>query len=252
MIRVNEIEINETINERQQNINTYSFNDIVILGVGGIGSWVALDLALSGKVDTLHIVDPDIIEMNNLNRTPFRICDVGNPKVDAMKYLILERRIVNVVTYRRKTNKAFAEEIRNNILRVSNEDSTKINDGIAIIDCRDDAIDDFFDFPCKYYKIGYDGCDATLDGNPRNTAVWGRANGYQFTPSFICPAQLAANLVVTDILVDRLSVEDKKDLPKYDSTTNKEPYDIRGRINKAFTFNCRDVVETLYRESLKE
>ena len=129
-------------------------------------------------------------------------------------------------------------------------DVAEIRDAAVIIDCRDDVFDDCYHLPYKYYKVGYDGLSITIDGNPRNTPVWGRANGYHYTPSFVCPSQLAANLVVTDILTEKVSKEERAAGPAYDTTTNLNPFDLRGRINKAFTFDCKDVIETLYRDSL--
>ena len=41
---------------------------------------------------------------------------------------------------------------------------------------QDDIYEDLYEFNCKYYKVGYDGLSVTIDGNPRNTAVWGEAN----------------------------------------------------------------------------
>jgi len=241
---------NEIIN-RQQEVKTESFLDAIVIGVGGIGSWAALNLALSGRVGQLFIIDPDIVESSNLNRTPFRICDIGNPKVDALKYLILERRVIDVYTYREKTSPRVLKQITD-LLKSAYRctDQARIIPSGVIIDCRDDVYDDFYSLPYKYYKIGYDGLSITIDGNPRNTAVWGRANGYRFTPSFICPSQLAANLVVTDILTTKVTSEELSGVP-WDTTTNPNPFDLQGRINKAFTFDCKDVIETLYRESLE-
>ena len=245
-------ELDNEINSRQIDISTYKFTTAIVLGVGGIGSWVALDMALSGTINSIHIVDPDIVEATNLNRTPFRLCDIGSPKVTAMKYIILERRAINVVCYQQKTNKEFANQMYLNFAApVDTKSKTRLIDTTVIVDCRDDAIDDCYELPFKYYKVGYDGLSCTIDGNPRNTSVWGRANTYRFTPSFICPAQLVANLVVTDILTDKLTEEDKKDWPILDSTTNSNVFDVRGRINKAFTFDVRDIIEVMYRESLK-
>lgn len=55
---------------------------IAILGVGGVGSNVALSLVACG-IGELHLVDGDTVELTNLNRqllyTPF---DIGRPKID--------------------------------------------------------------------------------------------------------------------------------------------------------------------------
>jgi len=58
-----------------------------IIGVGGVGSWTALFLAIAG-VQEITIVDGDIVEEHNLIRTPFMETFVGVKKVDALKTLI--------------------------------------------------------------------------------------------------------------------------------------------------------------------
>ena len=240
------------IHDRQQNINLYTYDHAIVAGVGGIGSWVALDLALSGKINTIHLIDPDDVESSNLNRTPFRLCDIGFPKVDALKYLILERRVsVNIHTYREKTSPDQIGIMKSRIRYRDDSDSDRLLDYILIVDCRDDVYEDLYEFKCKYYKVGYDGLSVTIDGNPRNTAVWGQANSYRYTPSFIAPAQMIAAMVVTDALsVKDLDKEEGDVAPSYDVVTNTQPFDLRGRINKAFTVDTRDVTASLYREYL--
>ncbi|WP_051742145.1 HesA/MoeB/ThiF family protein [Streptomyces xylophagus] len=56
---------------------------VLLIGVGGTGGAAARDLVASG-VGRLHCVDPDVVDLSNLNRqTLFREHDVGTPKVDA-------------------------------------------------------------------------------------------------------------------------------------------------------------------------
>jgi molybdopterin/thiamine biosynthesis adenylyltransferase len=56
---------------------------VLLIGVGGTGGTAAPALVASG-VGTLHCVDPDVVELSNLNRQLlFREDDVGRPKVDA-------------------------------------------------------------------------------------------------------------------------------------------------------------------------
>lgn len=180
------------ITNRQQSLSLKLYESVIVIGCGGIGAWAALDVALSGCAATLHLIDNDKVESTNLNRTPFTLMDVDNYKVDAIKNLILERRCDLIInTYRERTNATLKKAILDSINDITN---------CAVIDCRDDSISDFYDLNCPYYKAGYDGFSVTIDSNPRETPVWGRANGYQFTPSYICPAQLAACLVVNHLL----------------------------------------------------
>ncbi|XKK63264.1 ThiF family adenylyltransferase [Streptomyces sp. ARC32] len=57
--------------------------EVLLVGVGGTGSAAARDLVASG-VGRLHCVEPDVVELSNLNRqTLFREEDLGRPKLDA-------------------------------------------------------------------------------------------------------------------------------------------------------------------------
>ncbi|MER6672604.1 ThiF family adenylyltransferase [Streptomyces sp. NPDC000983] len=56
---------------------------VLLVGVGGTGGAAARDLVASG-VGRLHCVDPDVVELPNLNRRTFRReQDFGTPKTDA-------------------------------------------------------------------------------------------------------------------------------------------------------------------------
>lgn len=54
---------------------------VAIIGLGGIGTWVAQGLALAGVRDFV-LIDPDVVELSNLNRQClFNIGDIGSLKV---------------------------------------------------------------------------------------------------------------------------------------------------------------------------
>ena len=56
---------------------------VVVLGLGGLGTWTALALACCG-IGRLRAVDGDVVELGNLNRQVlYREADVGTPKVEA-------------------------------------------------------------------------------------------------------------------------------------------------------------------------
>ena len=62
---------------------------VCILGLGGLGSNVAVLLARSG-IGSLKLVDFDTVEASNLNRQQYRISHIGIKKTEAMKTIIKE------------------------------------------------------------------------------------------------------------------------------------------------------------------
>ena len=63
--------------------------EVCILGLGGLGSNVAVLLARAG-IGSLKLVDFDRVEASNLNRQQYRISHIGLKKTEAMKSIIKE------------------------------------------------------------------------------------------------------------------------------------------------------------------
>ena len=63
---------------------------VCILGLGGLGSNVAVLLARSG-IGYLKLIDFDVVEASNLNRQQYRISHIGIKKTEAIKTIIKER-----------------------------------------------------------------------------------------------------------------------------------------------------------------
>lgn len=183
-----EMEEKENIYDRQKNLDLKVPTSAVVIGVGGVGSWVALDLAMIG-VKELYIVDPDIVEKTNLNRTPFKLSQIGLPKVSAISELILERR-----------NDVKIYSFKSDIEMVVNV----IPKNTVIIDCRDNSIPIKLLSFKKYNLItgGYDGKSITIftDFDPRN--FWGESHTYTIIPSYIVPPQFIASIIVNYIVSD--------------------------------------------------
>jgi hypothetical protein len=174
------------IYNRQTELNIYAPKTVAILGCGGIGSWVALNFALVGS-EKIIIVDPDIIEEHNLNRTPFKHEDIGEDKVLGILTVISELRPnTKVIAYGKKV-----EEV---------EDLIILDKPDIVIDCRDRVS------PCKLpidIKGGYDGMSLTIHRKPDYSKVFGEtAGGYTVVPSWVVPAQLVANLITAIICAE--------------------------------------------------
>jgi len=57
---------------------------VLIFGIGGLGSTVAVALAMAG-CGRLTIVDFDTVELSNLNRQQYTTDDIGRPKVEVLR-----------------------------------------------------------------------------------------------------------------------------------------------------------------------
>ena len=63
--------------------------EVCILGLGGLGSNVAVLLARAG-IGHLKLIDFDVVEASNLNRQQYRISHIGMKKTEAIKIIIKE------------------------------------------------------------------------------------------------------------------------------------------------------------------
>jgi hypothetical protein len=242
--------------DRQKTLSLQNYDKCFVIGCGGIGNWVALDLALTGCINKLILIDPDIVEESNLNRTMFDYMDINCYKVDAIaRHISLKRPNQDVYTVTQYMTDELAERIKG--LYFDNDCSYYHSD-ICIVDCRDDIYEDCYGLNCKLYKVGYDGCEITIDGNPRLTKVYGQRGGsYSVTPSYVCSSQLAAILVVNDLLylkLNRMMDTGKVNYDKYpfnDHVDELFPYvhkracyehDEMGRINDMVNIDTTTII----------
>lgn len=184
----------EELYNRQEGIGLWIPRSALVVGLGGVGSWVALDLAMVG-VEKLTLVDPDEVELSNLNRCPYREDQVGEAKAVAMAELILERRShVDV-------------DVRPVVVEKAKLTGEQFD---VVMDCRDTstALPRGLQEKVKVTG-GYDGSSITLHLNPRPGTVWGagRSGGYRTVPSWVVPPQLIASLLVGTVTSCRELVE---------------------------------------------
>ena len=173
---------------RQDGLDISSSDEsALIIGCGGIGSWIALDLALLG-IGTLIIIDPDKIEPSNLNRTLFKLSDIGRFKTHAIKDLISERRPECIVI-------TIEEYFNLDIYRKYTTD--------YVFDCSDNlkSRELFKDLEACYVKCGYDGFSATLSFNDFSSGQWGEDGSYTVVPSFFGTPQIISAIAIIEMLM---------------------------------------------------
>lgn len=180
------MKIEEEIYSRQKNLHiTNAYSDVVIIGVGGVGSWIAFLIGLSGMVENLYLIDGDKVEVSNLNRTPYLFRQIGQYKVEAMQELILERRPFQKVI-----------PINRNIDSSNQNDMNTLQDKGRIFDCRD-IVDKLSEISPMIG--GYDGDNISISTYYRHELVFDSGlnqRGYT-TDSWLMPPLLIASLIVS-------------------------------------------------------
>ena len=179
--------IENDLYKRQSALNLNIPDKVVILGAGGIGSWVAMSLGLIG-VKHLTLIDYDIIEKHNLNRTLYREDDIDLKKVHALTDLLMERREdIDITVFDRRVEDLQAFEMED------------LKDTLII-----DARDVFDELPIQLkdnplIKLGYDGLSVTIILNPIYSKIWETEEnrGYEIIPSFLAPCQFLATMLTT-------------------------------------------------------
>ncbi len=174
---------------RQKNLNLKVPPSIAVIGIGGVGSWVAFQFAMIGTKKLL-LIDPDTVGHSNLNRTNFEISHIGKTKVSAMAELILSRRTVAIECYC-----SLIEDLSEDIVEPYE----------LVVDCRDN-VDPLPESIQKKVKItgGYDGTAITMHINPSGKKVWGDGeSSYLTVPSFLVPPIDIASLIVKYITLNR-------------------------------------------------
>jgi len=187
--------------DRQINVESFSETSALVIGAGGVGSWLGIDLALIG-VGTLIIIDPDKIEASNLNRTLFKYSQIGQLKTQAIKELILERRPDTIVL-------TIEDYFKSDYLNKYKVDF--IFDATDNLSTRQ-MIHDYNQYqkqmqpptldPVPYCKSGYDGYHATLSMNDYNSGRWGDEGSYTVVPSFFGTPQILSAIAVIEMLLN--------------------------------------------------
>jgi sulfur carrier protein ThiS adenylyltransferase len=184
------------INNRQRGlIGDFSETAIIVVGCGGIGNYVALNLSLIG-VGQIILFDNDKVEASNLNRTLFKLSHINKPKVVAVKELISERRKDTlVITNQELFTVEHLKKLEGIDFIFDCSDSTKLKESIAQLKVKP-----------RYIKLGYDGFEGTISVDDFESGKWGSDSSYQITPSFFAPPQILSALGIIELLLIKKQV----------------------------------------------
>jgi len=64
------------------------YKSIVVIGLGSLGGFFAENISRMAGLQSLILIDPDIVETKNISRSIYRKSDVGKFKVEALKNII--------------------------------------------------------------------------------------------------------------------------------------------------------------------
>ena len=168
--------LEQELYDRQKTLELKVPERVSVIGVGGIGTWVAIFAAMSG-VKELELSDPDTLDVTNLNRVPYTTSDVGFQKTTQAR--------------------EFVELIRD-VLVLERETSANFNSTDFVFICTDNL-----DSKVKYAELakekgvpfavlGYDGNAISLSIN-RVPVVWDNGpDGYRTVPSWVAPPAFIA------------------------------------------------------------
>lgn len=168
------------IYNRQKTLELRVPHKVSIIGVGGIGTWVALFAAMSG-VEELELADPDTVDATNLNRLPYNLEAIGKQKTAAAAALLTGIRDVRIRCRERSANFEHTE---------------------FVFICTDDlesklkyaALAKEHNVP--FAILGYDGNAISISIN-RIPEVWDNGpDGYRIVPSWVAPPALIAALAI--------------------------------------------------------
>ena len=183
---------------RQEGLPLRRLESVAIAGLGGVGSWVAVFLAVSRLVTRLELVDFDYLEPHNLNRTPYRPGDVCRLKTHALRELVgMVNPEINVVVYPYPLERVI-DRLESSVL-VEATDSLKL-EGI---------LSEWVGRGKELLRVHYDGEGFTLEYNhTRDWSSTGGGSGYSTAPVYVGTPVVAAGLAVHLLLWEETGIVD--------------------------------------------
>lgn len=166
-------------------------SSVAIVGCGGVGSWVALLFSQFRDCRRIALFDGDVLEESNLERTPYKMEQLGMSKVDALKEIILERRDEIEVTlhdYITEDNKMILDEYE-----------------LAVAACDDAESRNLVLEHDNSINVGYDVTENYDHITVSEAQIWqidDDGDNYEIEPSWSGPAMLGAVLTVMHVVRD--------------------------------------------------
>jgi hypothetical protein len=193
----------EEIYRRQETLGINRDQTVLVVGCGGIGSWLGYFLALAG-VRRLELFDGDKIEEHNLSRLPFTPRDIGRYKSECLAELITRARPEVEVTAHAHFDAEWHGQ-RNGVMDgadwvVVTTDSHKsrkmVFEAVKVLNTT------YLTNPTKYLECGADGHSGSVTGAPAEWVTEAEAEpGYQSVPVFVAPCTWAASVAAYYILL---------------------------------------------------
>lgn len=162
--------------------------NIIIAGIGGIGMNLAISLSQIEKIadipiDSLYLIDPDIIEEKNLNRLPMKKY-IGQPKTHALLKFINDNIRRDLLIH------VYMGDARSHLVKIIDRLYCDNNNHNIVIDCTDrtiiqkDIIDICRSYNISYMRIGNENNIVTIEIN-KNYAETLKKHfmGYESTPT---------------------------------------------------------------------
>lgn len=197
----------DVLYQRHEGLDIERDQTVIVVGCGGIGSWLGYFLALAG-VRTLHLFDGDKIEEHNLSRLPFTPKDIGRFKSEALADLISRSRPGVEV----QAHAHFDAEFDDSVLRqadwvVVSTDSHKsrvmVHKAVQAVNAKVDYFRHAFALhTTKYLECGADGHSGSVTGAPAEWVTAAEDNpGYASVPVFVAPCTWAASVAAYFVLL---------------------------------------------------
>jgi len=113
-----------------------TYKNIVIIGLGSLGGFVAEAISNLENIEKIVLLDPDIVESKNLKNSIYRQLDIGCPKVEALKDMLIDKN-PDIEIW------AFQTKYIEGVTKLVKED--------LVIDCRDYTYDRNIEIDVRFY-----------------------------------------------------------------------------------------------------